>query len=93
MFFILRPGRVQAEAQRKQAEQELKRAQTHKAAMLKALADLQSGPSLGDSACPANPAFPSQCSRRISAEIAFHCNSKQKSQLLLRALTPLCMLE
>ena len=59
---VLRLGRVQVEAQRKRAEQELKRAQTHKAAMLKALADLQSGPKLEGSARPPSPCSLSQCS-------------------------------
>lgn len=58
---------MQVEAQRKRAEQELKRAQTHKAAMLKALADLQSKSKREDSACLCLPAV-SQNAQDASAQ-------------------------
>ena len=58
---------MQVEAQRKRAEQELKRAQTHKAAMLKALADLQSKSNREDSAGICLPAF-SQNAQDASAQ-------------------------
>ena len=58
---------MQVEAQRKRAEQELKRAQTHKAAMLKAMADLQSTSNLEDSACICLPAV-SQNAQDASAQ-------------------------